>query len=89
MEKAEVHELIEVVAARGAPDHSWTAAAAAVGLVRAWLDGQEVDIAAHLSESSSFPEQSLARAAHASLRDATRVLDRCRTVEALPEVGDA
>jgi hypothetical protein len=89
MDVAEVHELIDVVAARGTPGHSWTAAAAAVGQLRAWLDGREVDIAAELSEISSFPEQVLADAEHASLRDAVRVLSRCQTVGALPALGEA
>jgi hypothetical protein len=85
MDVAEVHEQIDVVAARC----SWTGAAAAIGKVRSWLDGQELEVAAHLADTASFPEQALADAEHASLRDATRVLDRCQTVRALPDVGAA
>ena len=46
-------------------------------------------LAAQLAEVASFPEQAIAQAARSSLRDAGRVLDRARTAQAMPPLGDA
>jgi hypothetical protein len=87
METAEVQRL---VAAVGGVDPACRdrdvlcAAVAAAARLRSWLDGQDVRLAGQLAEVVSFPEQALAEAARTSLRDASRVLDRARTVDALP-----
>ena len=66
--------------------------AAAVGSVarlRAWLDGRDVAFAAGLAEVTARPEQIVAQAARTSTRDADRVLERARTVDAIPALGEA
>ena len=65
------------------------AAVAAGARLRAWLDGRDVQLAAQLADVASFPEQAIAQAARTSLRDAGRVLDRARTTQAMPPLGDA
>src|SRR5215831_11728983 len=64
-------------------------AVTAAARLRAWLDGQDVRLAARLAEVVSFPEQAIADSARTSLRDAGRVLDRARTVDAMPALAEA
>ena len=92
MEGAEVHRLVgEVI---GVDDDCrdrevLVAAVATVARLRAWLDGRNVRLAAGLAEVSARPEQVVADAARTSTRDADRVLDRARTVDAIPALGEA
>ncbi len=90
MRVADVHELIDTIAAV-APDcrerAELAAAVASVARVRAWLDGRDVQLASQLAQVASFPEQAIADAARTSLRDAGRVLERARTAQTMPRVG--
>src|SRR5262245_46814384 len=87
--------VIELVGAVGGVDPACrdrdrlTCAVGAVARLRAWLDGQEVRLAAPLADVVSFPEQAIADAARTSLRDASRVLERAHTVEVMPALADA
>ncbi|HET9602542.1 MAG TPA: DUF222 domain-containing protein [Acidimicrobiales bacterium] len=92
MEIAAVWGLVETVAAvdPSCRDRDQLRAAVAAGArLRAWLDGRDVQLAAQLAQVASFPEQAIAQAARSSLRDAGRILDRVRTAEAMPPLGDA
>ena len=92
VEMAAVWGLVETVAAvdPSCRDRDQLCAAVAAGArLRAWLDGRDVQLAAQLAEVASFPEQAIAQAARSSLRDAGRVLDRARTAQAMPPLGDA
>ena len=92
METAEVIELVGAVAGIDPACRNrdvLCSAIAASARLRAWLDSRDVQLAAQLAELASFPEQAIADAAGTSLRDASRVLDRARTVEAMPALGDA
>ena len=91
MRVTEVHELIESIAAvePDCRDRAELATAiTAVARVRAWLDGRDTHLASQLAQVASFPEQAIA-AALSSLRDAGRVLERARTTETMPALGDA
>ena len=57
--------------------------------LRAWLDGRDVRLAAGLAEVTVRPEQIVAEAARTSTRDADRVMERARTVAAIPALGEA
>ena len=84
--------LVETVAAvdPSCRDRDQLGAAVAAGArLRAWLDGRDVQLAAQLAQVASFPEQAIAQAARSSLRDAGRLLDRARTTQAMPPLGDA
>ena len=88
-----IHHLVAAVAGvdPGCRDRATlTAAVASTARVRAWLDGREVqDLAAQLAKVAAFPEQDMAGAARTSLREAGRVLERARTVERIPPLGEA
>jgi hypothetical protein len=92
MRVTEVHELIDSIA-DVVPDSrdraQLTAAVASAARVRAWLDGRDTHLASRLAQVSSFPERAVADAAGSSLRDAGRVLERARTAETMPALGDA
>ena len=92
MEGAEVHRLVREVLDVG--DHCrdrevLVAAVATVARLQAWLDGRNVRLAARLAEVAVRPSRLVADAARTSARDADRVLDRARTVEVLPALGEA
>ena len=65
------------------------AAIATAARLRAWLDGRNVRMAARLAEVTTRPEQIVAQAARTSVRDADRVVERSRTVSAIPALGEA
>ena len=65
------------------------AAVGSVARLQAWLDGRNAAFAAGLAKVTVRPEQVVAQAARTSTRDADRVLDRARTVEAIPALGEA
>ena len=92
MQLAEVQELVTAV---GGVDPACrdravlSAAVAGAARLRAWLDGQEVLLAAQLEQASSYPEKMLADAARMSLKDAERTVRRVRTTRTLPQLGAA
>jgi hypothetical protein len=88
----DVHELIDVVAAVESTCRDGSTlrcAVAAAARLRSWLDGRDVQLAAQLADVVSFPAQELAGATRCSLREAERVVERSRTVERIPALGDA
>ena len=92
MEGAEVHRLVTEVI--GVDDDCrdrevLVAAVAKVARLQAWLDGRNVRLAAGLAEVAARPSRLVAEAARTSARDADRVLDRARTVDAIPALGEA
>lgn len=60
-----------------------------ISVVRAWLAAAEVDLAASLSQLASFPEGAIAAAGRGSQSDAGRVLERARTLGAVPTLAGA
>jgi hypothetical protein len=92
MEVAEVHQLVEGVAAvePGCGDRDVLCLAiGAAARLRGWLDGRDVALARQLAEVVSFPEQTLAEVSRTSRRDAGRVLERGETTEAVPALEAA
>jgi hypothetical protein len=92
MEGAEVHRLVgEVIGvADDCRDREvLVAAVATVARLQAWLDGRNVRLAVGLAEVAARPSRLVAEAARTPARDADRVLDRARTVEAIPALGEA
>ena len=92
MEGAEVHRLVTEVI--GVDDECrdrevLVAAIATAARLQAWLDGRNVRMAARLAEVTTRPEQIVAQAARTSVRDADRVVERSRTVSAIPALGAA
>ena len=92
MEGAEVYRLVgEVV---GVDDDCrdrdvLVAAIATAARLQAWLEGRNVRLAARLAEVTVRPSRVVADAARTSARDADRVLDRAKTVDAIPALGEA
>ena len=92
MEGAEVHRLVGEVIGVDDDCHDrevLVAAVATVARLRAWLDGRDVRLAAGLAEVTTRPSRLVAQAARTSARDADRVLERSRTVTAIPALGEA
>jgi hypothetical protein len=56
-------------------------------VLKSWVESREVAFAQQLGKVSSFPEKSLAEAAHISLREGGRLLERAGTAEAVPAIG--
>ena len=89
---AEVHELVERVAAVDVSCADWGVLQGAVGDLRrlkAWVAGREVVVARAVAAVSSFPEKSLAEAGRTSLRQAEVVLGRAGTAEVVPSLGSS
>jgi hypothetical protein len=79
MRKAEVHSLVDQVAAVDDGCAEWGVLQAAVGDLRrlkSWVEGREVALAKLVAGVSSFPEKSLAEAARVSLRHGEELLHR-------------
>jgi hypothetical protein len=90
MRTAEVHSLVDQVAAVDYGCAEWGVLQAAVGDLRwlkSWVEGREVALAKLIAKVSSFPEKSLAEAARASLRQGEELLRRAETTEAVPSFG--
>lgn len=58
----------------------------AVASVRAWLDGEEVRLAALVAQQSSVPERDIAVALRVSDREGLRALERAAVAAAFPEL---
>ena len=66
------------------------AAVATVARLRGWLDGRDVRVGGPAGRGRRLvPSRSWPSAARTSTRDADRVLERARTVEAIPALGAA
>jgi len=57
--------------------------------VRAWLDASEAALASSLADQASFPEAAIAETSRGSIGDASRTLDRSRTLSATPPLATA
>ena len=89
---AEVHELVERVAAVDASCADWGVLQGAIEDLRrlkAWVEGREVVVARAVAAVSSFPEKSLAEAGRTSLRQAEVVLGLAGTTEVVPALGSS
>jgi hypothetical protein len=60
-----------------------------LAVVRSWLAAAEADLAAALAGVVAFPEQAIADAGRASQAEAGRVLERSRTLGAVPALAGA
>ena len=92
MEGAEVHQLVTEVLGVGDDCRDrevLVAAVATVARLQAWLDGRNVRLAAQLTQVTTRPEQLVTQATRTSVRDADRVVERSRTVSAIPALGEA
>ena len=67
-----------------------TAAVASAARVRAWLDGRDVQLAVTAGPGGVVPGAGgRRRRRELAARDAGRVLERARTAETMPALGDA
>ena len=92
MKTAEVHSLVERVAAVASDCSDWGVLKAGVEDVRrlkSWVEGREVVLAQLAAKVSSFPEKSLAEAGRTSLRNGERLLGRAETAGAVPALGES
>jgi hypothetical protein len=92
MQVAEMRSLVDGVSsfdATTADRHQLCTAAADVRRLQSYLDGRAVAIARRLSELSCTAERDLAVAGRTSAREAGRLFDRAKVVDAAPVVGEA
>ena len=92
MELAEVHSLIDRVAAVDVACADRGALCVLVGEVQrlmSWCESRQLLNARHLADVSSFPENDFAGAARTNLRGATRLFERSAVVDAMPAFGAA
>ena len=60
-----------------------------VRVLRSFFDSAEANFARRIAAGSSFPEKDVAEAAGGTLNDASRILERTRTLDAAPEMAAA
>lgn len=89
---AAIERLERVTATRANTDAlptDLTAALHATSQLTAFLVAVEADLSRRLAAATSFPEATIAETTRGSIHDATRTLDRGRTLEAVPSLADA
>ena len=88
-----VERMQRVAAVRGTlaatPVEELESALAELRGVRSWIDGSEAAVVSELARRSSFPEAAISAASRSSLGAASKVIDRSRTLEAVPSFADA
>jgi hypothetical protein len=88
-----VERMQRVAAVRGAlgatPVEELESALAELRSVRSWVDGSEAAVVSELARRSSFPEAAVSTASRTSLGAASKVIDRSRTLDAVPSFADA
>jgi hypothetical protein len=57
--------------------------------LRAWVDASEADLARRLAAMVSFPEQAIAESSKGSLGQASSVMERAATLDAVPAIAAA
>ena len=89
---AAIERLERVVAVRAdaaAVCDDLSAALCASNELRSFLAAADADLSRRLAASSSFPEAAIAETTRGSHVDASKALDRSRTLEAVPSLADA
>jgi hypothetical protein len=92
MEIAELHRLVDELAGLDPAERDRArlqALFAGVRRLRSWCDGREVAITRAVAAVDALAERSLAGAGKCSTRDVSRNLDRSRTAEQVPGLGEA